>query len=104
MKTTTSFIVKAVIATFLAIYQMSHFLFYKYGDMTLAGKHYNSGVEAGMSDAFLWFVIALVLGALIWFSAMLIMSVVEYVLDKRAKHTKRNRKAKEADKDEVFHD
>lgn len=97
----TSFIIKTVIASFLAIYQMSHFLFYKYGDMILAGKHYNSGVEAGMSDAFMWFVLALVMGTVIWFGSMFIMSGIEYMLDKRAKHTKRR---KEADKDEVFHD
>lgn len=98
MKTRTSFIIKTLIASFLAIYQMSHFLFYKYGDMILAGKHYNSGVEAGMSDAFLYFVLALVLGAVIWFAAMLIMSFAERLLNKR------RAKREEADTDEVFHD
>lgn len=102
MKTRTSFIIKTLIASFLAIYQMSHFLFYKYGDMVLAGKHYNSGVEAGMSDAFLYFVLALVLGAVIWFAAMLIMSFAERLLNKRASE---KRRAKKEDKEgDVFHD
>lgn len=103
MKTRTSFIIKTLIASFLAIYQMSHFLFYKYGDMVLAGKHYNSGVEAGMSDAFLYFVLALVLGVVVWFAAMLIMSFAERLLNKRASE-KRRAKKEEADTDEVFHD
>lgn len=102
MKIRTSFIIKTLIASFLAIYQMSHFLFYKYGDMVLAGKHYNSGVEAGMSDAFLYFVLALVLGAVIWFAAMLIMSFAERLLNKRASE---KRRAKKEDKEgDVFHD
>jgi hypothetical protein len=103
MKTRTSFIIKTLIASFLAIYQMSHFLFYKYGDMVLAGKHYNSGVEAGMSDAFLYFVLALVLGAVIWFAAMLIMSFAERLLNKRASEKRRAKKEEEKEGD-VFHD
>lgn len=103
MKTRTSFIIKTLIASFLAIYQMSHFLFYKYGDMVLAGKHYNSGVEAGMSDAFLYFVLALVLGAVIWFAAMLIMSFAERLLNKRASE-KRRAKKEEVKEGDVFHD
>lgn len=103
MKTRTSFIIKTLIASFLAIYQMSHFLFYKYGDMILAGKHYNSGVEAGMSDAFLYFVLALVLGAVIWFAAMLIMSFAERLLNKRASEKRRAKKEEEKEGD-VFHD
>lgn len=102
MKTRTSFIIKTLIASFLAIYQMSHFLFYKYGDMVLAGKHYNSGVEAGMSDAFLYFVLALVLGAVIWFAAMLIMSFAERLLNKRA--SEKCRAKKEEEEGDVFHD
>lgn len=102
MKTRTSFIIKTLIASFLAIYQMSHFLFYKYGDMVLAGKHYNSGVEAGMSDAFLYFVLALVLGAVIWFAAMLIMSFAERLLNKRA--SEKRRAKKEEEEGDVFHD
>lgn len=98
----TSVIVKIVIASFLAIYQMSHFLFYKYGDMILAGKHYNSGVEAGMSDAFMWFVLAMVLGAVVWFAAMLIMSFVERLLDKRSNEKRRVKK--EDEEGDVFHD
>lgn len=101
--TRTSFIIKTLIASFLAIYQMSHFLFYKYGDMVLAGKHYNSGVEAGMSDAFLYFVLALVLGAVIWFAAMLIMSFAERLLNKRASEKRRAKKEEEKEGD-VFHD
>ena len=103
MKTRTSFIIKTLIASFLAIYQMSHFLFYEYGDMVLAGKHYNSGVEAGMSDAFLYFVLALVLGAVIWFAAMLIMSFAERLLNKRASEKRRAKKEEEKEGD-VFHD
>lgn len=103
MKTRTSFIIKTLIASFLAIYQMSHFLFYKYGDMVLAGKHYNSGVEAGMSDAFLYFVLALVLGAVIWFAAMLIMSFAERLLNKRASEKRRAKKEEDKEGD-VFHD
>lgn len=102
MKTRTSFIIKTLIASFLAIYQMSHFLFYKYGDMILAGKHYNSGVEAGMSDAFLWFVLAMVLGAVVWFAAMLIMSFAERLLNKRASEKRRARR--EEEEGDVFHD
>lgn len=102
MKTRTSFIIKTLIASFLAIYQMSHFLFYKYGDMVLAGKHYNSGVEAGMSDAFMWFVLAMVLGAVVWFAAMLIMSFAERLLNKRA--SEKHRARKEEEEGDVFHD
>ena len=103
MKTRTSFIIKTLIASFLAIYQMSHFLFYKYGDMVLAGKHYNDGVEAGMSDAFMWFVLAMVLGAVVWFAAMLIMSFAERLLNKRASEKRRAKKEEEKEGD-VFHD
>lgn len=102
MKTRTSFIIKTLIASFLAIYQMSHFLFYKYGDMILAGKHYNSGVEAGMSDAFMWFVLAMVLGAVVWFASMLIMSFAERLLNKRASEKRRARR--EEEEGDVFHD
>lgn len=102
MKTRTSFIIKTLIASFLAIYQMSHFLFYKYGDMILAGKHYNSGVEAGMSDAFMWFVLAMVLGAVVWFAAMLIMSFAERLLNKRASEKRKARR--EEEEGDVFHD
>lgn len=98
----TSFIIKTIISTLLAFFEMSKFLFDKYGDMVLAGKHYNSGVEAGMSDAFIWFLVALVLGIVIWTASMLLLSLVERLLDNRAKQ---KRKAKEADNDEeVFHD
>lgn len=98
----TSFIIKTIISTLLAFFEMTKFLFDKYGDMVLAGKHYNSGVEAGMSDAFIWFLVALVLGIVIWTASMLLLSLVERLLDNRAKQ---KRKAKEADNDEeVFHD
>lgn len=98
----TSVIVKIIIASFLSIWQMSHFLFYKYGDMVLAGKHYNDGVEAGMSDAFLWFILALVLGAIIWFASMVIMSFVEHLLNKRSVEKRKARK--EEKEGDVFHD
>lgn len=97
-----SVIIKIVVSTFLALWQMSKFLFYKYGDMTLAGKHYNSGIEAGVSDAFMWFIVALVLGAVIWFASMLIMSFVEHLLNKRSIEKRRARK--EEKEGDVFHD
>lgn len=94
----TSFIIRTLVSTLLAFYEMSKFLFYKYGDMMLAGKHYNSGVEAGVSDAFMWFIVALVLGTIIWFASMFLLAFAERLLDKRTKQKK------EADVDEVFHD
>lgn len=97
----TSLIVRIIISTLLAFYQMSKFLFYKYGDMVLAGKHYNDGIEAGVSDAFMWFIIALILGAVIWIVSMFIMAFIERLLNKREQA---KRKMKEADTDEVFHD
>ena len=94
----TSLIVRIIVSTLLAFYEMSKFLFIQYGEMVLAGKHYNSGVEAGVSDAFMWFIVALVLGAVIWTASMFLLAFAERLLNKRTKQKK------EADVDEVFHD
>ena len=101
MKTKTSLIIKIIISTLLAFYEMSKFLFYKYGDMTLAGKHYNSGIEAGVSDAFMWFILAVVLGVVIWLASMFVMTTVERLINKRSNEKRRAEKEEEGD---VFHD
>lgn len=93
----TSLIVRIIISTLLAFYEMSKFLFIQYGEMVLAGKHYNSGVEAGIGDAFMYFVLAVVLGTIIWFASMFLLAFVERLLNNRSKAKK------EADTD-VFHD
>lgn len=93
----TSFIVRVIISTLLAFYQMSHFLFIQYGEMTLAGKNYNSGIEAGASDVFMYFLFAVVLGFMVWTVSMFILAFAERLLNKRSKAKK------EADTD-VFHD
>ena len=98
----TSFLFKTFISTIVAFGVMSKYLFDQYSEMALAGHAYDHGIEAGMSDAFLYFLAAVVLGGVVWFASMLVLSFIERLINKR---TSEKRKAKkEADTDEVFHD
>ena len=98
----TSFLFKTFISTIVAFGIMSKYLFDQYSEMALAGHAYDHGIEAGMSDAFLYFLAAVVLGGVVWFASMLALSFIERLINKR---TSEKRKAKkEADTDEVFHD
>ena len=97
-----SFLFKTFISTIVAFGVMSKYLFEQYSDMALAGHAYNHGVEAGMSDAFLYFLAAVVLGGIVWFVSMLVLSFVERLINKRSNE---KRKAKKEDEEgDVFHD
>lgn len=97
-----SFLFKTFISTIVAFGVMSKYLFEQYSDMALAGHAYNHGIEAGMSDAFLYFLAAVILGGIVWFVSMLVLSFVERLINKRSNE---KRKAKKEDKEgDVFHD
>lgn len=98
----TSFLFKAFISLLVAFNVMTKYLFDQYADMALAGRNYNYGIEAGISDAFLYFLAAVVIGIVVWFICMLVMSFIGRFLNRQinGKH-----RAKKEDKEgDVFHD
>ena len=98
----TSFLFKSFVSLLVAFNVMATYLFNQYADMALAGRSYNYGIESGMSDAFLYFVAAVLIGIVVWFVCMLIMSFIGRFLNRQinGKH-----KAKKEDKEgDVFHD
>lgn len=98
----TSFLFKAFISLLVAFNVMTKYLFEQYADMALAGRNYNYGIEAGMSDAFLYFLAAVVIGIVVWFICMLVMSFIGRFLNRQING---NRRAKKEDKEgDVFHD
>lgn len=98
----TSFLFKAFISLLVAFNVMTKYLFEQYADMALAGRNYNYGIEAGMSDAFLYFLAAVVIGIVVWFICMLVMSFIGRFLNRQING---NRIAKKEDKEgDVFHD
>lgn len=99
----TSFLFKTFISTIVAFGVMSKYLFDQYSEMALAGHAYNHGIEAGMSDAFLYFLAAVVLGGVVWFASMLALSFVERLINKRSNEKHKARKGEEEEGD-VFHD
>ena len=96
----TSFLFKAFISVFVAFGVMSKYLFEQYSDMALAGHAYNHGVEAGVADAFMYFMFAVLIGIIIWFASMFILSFVERLLFKRSGKKRRVRE----EEGDVFHD
>lgn len=98
----TSFLFKAFISLLVAFNVMTKYLFEQYADMALAGRNYNYGIEAGMSDAFLYFLAAVVIGIVVWFICMLAMSFIGRFLNRQING---KRRAKKEDKEgDVFHD
>ena len=98
----TSFLFKAFISLLVAFNVMTKYLFEQYADMALAGRNYNYGIEAGMSDAFLYFLAAVVIGIVVWFICMIVMSFIGRFLNRQING---KRKAKKEDKEgDVFHD
>jgi hypothetical protein len=98
----TSFLFKAFISLLVAFNVMTKYLFEQYADMALAGRNYNYGIEAGMSDAFLYFLAAVVIGIVVWFICMLVMSFIGRFLNRQING---KRRAKKEDKEgDVFHD
>lgn len=98
-----SVIFKIFISTLVAFGFMSKYLFEQYSDMALAGRNFNYGIEAGVTDAFMYFIAAVLLGAIIWFVCMIGMSFVERLINKRSNEKRRARKEEEEEGD-VFHD
>lgn len=98
----TSFLFKAFVSLLVAFNVMTKYLFEQYADMALAGRNYNYGIEAGMSDAFLYFLAAVVIGIVVWFICMLVMSFIGRFLNRQING---KRRAKKEDKEgDVFHD
>ena len=98
----TSFLFKSFVSLLVAFNVMTKYLFEQYADMALAGKNYNYGIEAGMSDAFLYFLAAVVIGIVVWFICMLVMSFIGRFLNRQING---KRRAKKEDKEgDVFHD
>lgn len=98
----TSFLFKAFISLLVTFNVMTKYLFEQYADMALAGRNYNYGIEAGMSDAFLYFLAAVVIGIVVWFICMLVMSFIGRFLNRQING---NRRAKKEEKEgDVFHD
>ena len=98
----TSFLFKAFISLLVAFNVMTKYLFEQYADMALAGRNYNYGIEAGMSDAFLYFLAAVVIGIVVWFICMLVMSFIGRFLNRQINGNRRARK--EEKEGDVFHD
>ena len=98
----TSFLFKSFVSLLVAFNVMTKYLFEQYADMALAGRNYNFGIEAGMSDAFLYFLAAVVIGIVVWFICMLVMSFIGRFLNRQING---KRRAKKEDKEgDVFHD
>ncbi len=98
-----SVIFKIIVSTIISFGFMSKYLFEQYSDMALAGKNFNYGIEAGVTDAFMYFIAAVLLGAIIWFVCMIAMSFVERLINKRSNEKRKARKEEEEEGD-VFHD
>lgn len=98
----TSFLFKAFISLLVAFNVMTKYLFEQYADMALAGRNYNYGIEAGMSDAFLYFLAAVVIGIVVWFICMLVMSFIGRFLNRQINGKRRVKK--EEKEGDVFHD
>lgn len=98
----TSFLFKNFISLLVAFNVMTKFLFEQYADMALAGRNVNYGIESGMSDAFLYFIGAVLIGIVVWFISMLVMSFIGRFLNRQIDG---KRRAKKEDKEgDVFHD
>lgn len=98
----TSFLFKAFVSLLVAFNVMTKYLFEQYADMALAGRNYNYGIEAGMSDAFLYFLAAVVIGIVVWFICMLVMSFIGRFLNRQINGKRRAKK--EDQEGDVFHD
>lgn len=97
-----SVIFKIFISTLVSFGFMSKYLFEQYSDMALAGRNFNYGIEAGVTDAFMYFIAAVLLGAIIWFVCMIGMSFIERLINKRSNEKRKARK--EEEEGDVFHD
>lgn len=97
-----SVIFKIFISTLVSFGFMSKYLFEQYSDMALAGRNFNYGIEAGVTDAFMYFIAAVLLGAIIWFACMIGMSFIERLINKRSNEKRKARR--EEEEGDVFHD
>lgn len=98
----TSFLFKSFISLLVAFNVMTKYLFEQYANMALAGQNYNYGIESGMSDAFLYFIGAVLIGVVVWFVCMLVMSFIGRFLNRQING---KRRVKKEDKEgDVFHD
>lgn len=98
----TSFLFKAFISLLVAFNVMTKYLFEQYADMALAGRTYDYGIESGMSDAFLYFIGAVLIGVIVWFACMFLFSFIGRLINKQING---KRRAKKEDKEgDVFHD
>lgn len=98
----TSFLFKSFVSLLVAFNVMTKYLFEQYADMALAGRNVNYGIESGMSDAFLYFIGAVLIGIVVWFVCMLVMSFIGRFLNRQING---KRRAKKEDKEgDVFHD
>lgn len=96
------FLFKAFISLLVAFNVMTKFLFEQYADMALAGRNVNYGIESGMSDAFLYFIGAVLIGIIVWFACMLVMSFIGRFLNRQING---KRRVKKEDKEgDVFYD
>ncbi len=98
----TSFLFKSFVSLLVAFNVMTKYLFEQYADMALAGRNVNYGIESGMSDAFLYFIGAVLIGIIVWFICMLVMSFIGRFLNRQING---NRRVKKEEKEgDVFHD
>lgn len=98
----TSFLFKSFVSLLVAFNVMTKYLFEQYADMALAGRNVNYGIESGMSDAFLYFIGAVLIGIVVWFVCMLVMSFIGRFLNRQING---KRRVKKEDKEgDVFHD
>lgn len=98
----TSFLFKSFVSLLVAFNVMTKYLFEQYADMALAGRNVNYGIESGMSDAFLYFIGAVLIGIIVLSICMLVMSFIGRFLNRQIDG---KRRAKKEDKEgDVFHD
>lgn len=98
----TSFLFKSFVSLLVAFNIMAKYLFEQYADMALAGRNFNYGIESGMSDAFLYFLGAILIGIVVWFICMLVMSLIGRFLNRQINGKRRAKK--EEEEGDVFHD
>lgn len=98
----TSFLFKSFVSLLVAFNVMTKYLFEQYADMALAGRNVNYGIESGMSDAFLYFIGAVLIGIIVWFICMLVMSFIGRFLNRQINGKRRTKK--EDQEGDVFHD
>lgn len=91
-----SIIIKWFISTIVAFNVMCRYLFDAYSAMALAGRGVTYGIdESGMSDAFMYFLEAVVIGIIIWLACMYLMGILGRLFNKRPSEKRRRRANRE---------